>query len=186
MKFPKSASGLAAPALALAVCTSVGVTGCNSKTAPSPENYTTTLNTFFVEHPDCLLDGSIKFPLETGDPVLTRQMDALVIAQMVEAQKAPMLHITRYTLTDSGIRAGKNFCFGHRQITSIDASTKPAPANHFTETQVDYHYKIVDMAVWAKTPQVIAAFPKMAQEASGTSAGKATLALTGVGWSVPD
>ena len=164
----------------------LSLTACNSKTKATPENYMATLNAYFPDHPDCLLDGTVKFPLETGDATLTRQMDALAVAKMVEGTRAPLLHITRYTLTDSGTKAGKNFCYGQRQVTGILASTPPALANGFTETVVDYHYKIADMPVWAKTPQVLAAFPKMAQEASGTATDKATLALTGVGWSVPN
>lgn len=168
-----------------ALC-ALSVTACNSKTAATPENYIATLNTYFADHRDCLFDGSTKFPFETGEAGLTRQMDALATAQMLEAHKATIIHITRYTLTDAGTRAGKNFCYGHREVTSIDSSTKPALANRFMETQVEYHYKIADMPVWAKTPEVLAAFPKMAQEASGNTSDKATLALTGVGWSVPD
>jgi hypothetical protein len=160
--------------------------GCNTKTKATPENYIATLNAYFPEHPDCLLDGTVTFPYESSDPVMLKQMDALVAAQILESHKEPSIHVTRYTLTPTGTKAGPHLCYGHREVTSIDSSTTPALANGFQETQVVYHYKIMDMPVWAKTPEVVAAYPKMAHEASGDATDKATLALTGVGWSVPD
>lgn len=161
--------------------------GCqNAKTKPTDENYIKTLNTYFLEHADCLLDGAMTFPLETSDAAKTKQMDALVVAQILEAHREPAIKVSRYVLTPAGTKAGTHLCYGHREVTGIVSSTPPALANSFTETQVVYRYKIEEMPVWAKTPEVMAEFPKMAEEASGHATGKATLALTGVGWSVPD
>ncbi len=160
--------------------------GCNPAVKPTNANYIATLNAYFPDHKDCLLDGSIKFPFETGDATLTKQMDALAAAEIVEIHRAPIIKMTRYTLTDYGTKVGAHLCYGHREVTAILTSTTPAVANGFTETQVTYRYKIEDMPVWAKTPQVVAAYPTLAHEASGDATGKATLALTRVGWSVPD
>jgi len=166
------------------------LTGCNTKTKPTPANYTATLNAYFVEHPDCLLGGGTRFPYEVGekDPQgpSRQQMDALAAAKLVEVKREPAIHISRYTLTLEGTRLAPRFCFGYRVITSIDSSTPPAPANGFTETQVAYHYKIADVPIWAKSAEIAAAFPKFQQETSGQATDKTTLALTGVGWSVPD
>ncbi len=166
------------------------LSGCNSKIKPTPVNYTATLNAYFVEHPDCLLGGGTRFPYEAGekDPQgpSQKQMDALAAARLVDAKREPAIHISRYTLTPEGTRLAPRFCFGHRVVTSIDNSTTPAPANGFTETEVSYHYKIDDVPVWAKSDEIRAAFPKFAEETSGQATAKTTLALTGVGWSVPD
>jgi hypothetical protein len=162
------------------------LTACNSATKPTDANYIATLNAYFPDHPDCLLDGSVKFPFETGDPVLTKQMDALADARMLELHRAPVIHITRYTLTDAAAKAGPNFCYGHREVTAIVSSTPPAMENGFPETNVVYRYKVGDMPVWAKTPQVLAAFPTLAHEATGDATGKMTLALDRVSWSVPN
>jgi hypothetical protein len=43
-----------------------------------------------------------------------------------------------------------------------------------------------DVPVWAKSTEVLAAFPAMAQATSGNAADKATLAGTITGWQVPD
>ena len=161
--------------------------GCdNPKTKPTNENYIKTLNAYFLEHSDCLLDGAMTFPLETSDPVKTKQMDALARAQIVEAHSEPAIHVSRYILTAEGRRVGTHLCYGHREVTEILSSTPPAKANGFVETQVSYRYKMEDLPVWAKTPGLFEEFPAMAKEASGQATDQATLAVTGVGWSVPE
>ncbi len=162
------------------------LTACNSKTKPTPENYLATINAYYPDHSDCLLDGSITFPYETSNPEKTRQMDALVAAQIAAVSREPAIKVSRYTLTPAGARAGTHLCYGHREATAIVSSTPPALANGFTETEVVYKYKIEDLPIWAKTSEVLAAYPKMAAESTGNATDKITLALTGVGWSVPN
>ena len=159
---------------------------CNTKTKPTDANYLATVNAYFPDHPDCLLDGTVTFPYETSNPETTRQMDALVTAQIAAVSREPAIKVSRYTLTPTGTRAGTHLCYGHREATAIVSSTPPALANGFTETDIVYRYKIEDLPIWAKTPEVLAAYPKMAAEASGNAIAKITLALTGVGWSVPN
>ncbi len=43
-----------------------------------------------------------------------------------------------------------------------------------------------DVPVWAKTAEVKAAFPAMAEAISGHATSKATLAKTLTGWQVPE
>ena len=160
--------------------------GCKSKTDPTPENYLATINAYLPDHPDCLLDGSFTFPYETTNPVQTKQMDALVKAQVLDVSRELAIHVSRYTMTKAGTAAGGRLCFGFRNATSIQSSTPPVPANGFTETQVVYRYVIHDMPVWAKTPEVMDAFPKLAYEASGNATDTITLALDRISWSVPN
>jgi len=159
--------------------------GCNAKTAATPENYIATLNAYFADHPDCLL-ADVQFPYETSSPVERKQMDALAVAQMVEGHEELAIHVSRYTLTEAGKRVGPHFCFGHRQITSILSNTPVAVENGFQETHIIYQYAMADVPVWAKTPEVVAAFPKITAATSGQARARSTLALTGVGWSVPE
>jgi hypothetical protein len=159
--------------------------GCNSATKPTPENYLTTLNAWLPDHPDCLLDGSIRFPYETSDPVMTKKMDALVASQMMILTDDRNLHVKIYALTKLGTKASPNFCFGYRKATDIVSSTPPAMANGFPETQVVYKYVIRDLTSWADTPQMMAAFPVLAAETSGNATDTITLALTRISWSVP-
>ncbi len=160
--------------------------GCHSKTAATPENFITALNAHFAERPDCLMPDAPRFPFETSEPAKTRQMDALVKAQLLTVAREPAIHVSRYTPTTTGARAVPRFCYGHRVLTSIDSFTPPAQANGFPETQVTFHYEIKDIPVWAKTAEVEAAFPDMARAATEASSGKATLAKTMAGWSVPE
>ncbi|NYF78132.1 hypothetical protein [Granulicella arctica] len=160
--------------------------GCHSKTDPTPENFIVGLNAYFSDHSECLFPSAPRFPFETSDPAELKQMDALVKAQLLTVAKEPAIHVSRYITTTTGARSAPRFCYGHRFVTGIDSSTPPAKANGFTETQVTYHYELRDVPIWAKTPEVLAAFPAMEQATSGTSSGKATLAGTMVGWQVPD
>jgi hypothetical protein len=161
-------------------------TGCNTKTKPTPENFTAALNAHFLDHPDCLLPDPPRFPYETSDPVKTTQMDSLVKAQLLTVEKEISIHASRYTPTTTGARVVPRFCYGHRVVTSIDSSTPPAQANGFPETQVTYRYEMKEVPIWAKTPEVQTAFPEMAQAVSGQASAKTTLAVTITGWQVPD
>lgn len=162
------------------------LTACDSKSKATPENFITGLNAHFVDHPDCLFPTPPIFPYETTDPVMTKQMNSLVDAQLLKVTSERELHVSRYTTTDAGARVAPSFCYGHRNITTIDSFTPPTPTNGFPETQVTYHYTMQDVPVWAKSAEVLAAFPDMAHATSGTATGKATLAGTIAGWQVPD
>ena len=160
--------------------------GCvSSKSRSTAANFTAGLNKHFLEHSDCLLDN-IRFPFEAGDRKTIQQMDSLVKAQLLEKSEEMSIHVSRYTVTPAGARYAPRFCYGHREVASIDSFTPPAAANGFNETTVIYHYVMNDVPVWAKTPEVEAAFPDMAAATSGHATGKTTLAQTPVGWQVPD
>ena len=167
-------------------CTVLLLSGCNTAVKPTSENYLKTLNAYLPDHQDCLLDGTIRFPYETSDAAMTKKMDALVDVKVLESTHEPAIRISRYTLTSAGVSAGQNLCYGYREATSIVSSTPPATAGGFEETKVVYAYKLKDMPVWAKTSAVQDAFPVLAHEASGDATDKITLALTRVGWSVPN
>ncbi len=160
--------------------------GCDSKTKPTSENFITTLNTFYNEHTECLLPDAPRFPLETTDPAQIKQFNSLAKAQLLEIGKETGLKSSRYTLTTAGARYAPHFCYGHRNVTAIDSSTPPAPENGFPTTHVTYHYTIADVPIWAKTPEVQAAFPAMAKAIGTESSAQATLAKTIAGWTVPN
>ena len=159
---------------------------CNSKSKATPENFITGLNAHFAAQPECLFLNPPIFPYETTDPVMTKQLNALVAAQLLTVAVERDIHASRYTTTDAGARVAPRFCYGNRNITTIDSFTPPTPTNGFPETQVTYHYTMQDVPVWAKSTEVLAAFPAMAQATSGNAADKATLAGTITGWQVPD
>jgi hypothetical protein len=159
---------------------------CNSQSSATPKNFITGLNAHFVDHPDCLFPDAPTFPFETTDPAKTAQMNTLVDAKLLTVAVEHDIHVSRYTPTDAGARVAPRFCYGHRVISTIDSFTPPAQANGFPETQVNYHYTITDIPVWAKSDAMRAAFPAMALATSGTATDHATLAGTMAGWQVPD
>ena len=172
---------------ALLLAATLTTTGCNSKTAANPQNLITGLNAHFLDHPECLFPESPRFPYETTDPIKTKQMNTLVKSLLLDVSFEYAVHTSRYTPTTTGARYAPRFCYGHRTITGIDSFTPPAKgASGFPETQVTYHYKMEDIPVWAKSPDVQAAFPEMAAKTSGEATDKATLAQTLAGWQVPD
>ena len=162
------------------------VTGCNSKTKATPENFITGLNASFSTHNECLFPDPPRFPVGTSDKNETKQFDSLVIAQLLSVAHEPAIHVSRYTVTTTGTRFAPRFCYGHRAVTAIDSFTLPAKANGFPETHVTYRYTLQDVPVWAKTPEVQTAFPAMARATAGESTAQATLAGTLAGWQVPE
>lgn len=159
--------------------------GCDTKSAATPVNYLKGLNAYLAERPECLLpDG--RFPLETSDPAEIKRMETLVVSQLLTVSRENAIKVSRYVPTDLGAKVAPHFCYGHREATAIDVSTPPAVAGGFNETQVQYHYVMRDVPVWAKSAAVKEAFPAMAEKISGTASDKATLAQTRVGWQVPD
>ncbi len=182
MKILPRKSALTITALALAVLAS----GCNSgKSAPTPANFTLAINNHFLDHPDCLFSDT-RFPFETSDPGKTKQMDSLVKSLLLDKSVESSIHVSRYTVTPTGTRYAPHFCYGHRQVTSIDGFTPIAVNEGFKETTVTYSYTMKEIPVWALSHDVQAAFPDMARATSSQVTAKATLAQTTVGWQIPD
>jgi len=165
--------------------------GCNTAAKPTKENFQTALNAYYSAHDECLYRHSLHFPYEVNtqsDPDHERlRLDALAKAQMLSSEEEKAIKAIRYTMTPAGTRATGRFCYGHREVTSIDDFTPPAKAaNGFPETLVSYHYVIKDAPVWAQDDDVKKAFPKMASDLAGQGQDKATLAQTMAGWQVPE
>jgi hypothetical protein len=173
--------------LALAVLFACSLaSGCNTgKSAPTPTNFTHAINNHFLDHTDCLFSDT-RFPFETGDPVKTKQMDSLAKALLLDKSYEASVRVSRYTITPAGARFAPRFCYGHREVTSIDSFTPLAVNNGFKETTVTYSYTMKEVPVWAISPDVQAAFPDMARATSSQLTAKATLAQTAAGWQVPD
>jgi hypothetical protein len=170
----------------IAVAALAFISGCDSgKSAPTPANFTLAVNNHFLDHLDCLF-SDIRFPYETTDPEKTRQMDSLVKANLLDKSVETSIHVSRYTITSTGTRFAPHFCYGHREVTSIDSSTPLTVNEGFKETTVTYSYTMKEVPVWALSHDVQVAFPDMARATSSQVTAKATLAQTPVGWQIPD
>jgi len=175
-------------AAAAALAALVG--GCSSASKPTPKNFETALNAYYQEHSDCLFPQGHTFPFEVAPGPEAKkdkmQMDALTDAGMLQRTEEPAMHVEHYTVAVAGNRFAPRFCYGHREITSIDSFTPPGPHNGFTETTVSYHYTMHDVPVWAQTDAVQAAFPQLAAALGSSPTGQTTLATVGAGWQVPE
>lgn len=165
--------------------------GCNTETKPTKENFTKALNAYYLAHDECLFRHSLRFPYEVStqnDANHERPgLEALANAQMLSRQEDKSIKAVRYSMTPAGTRATGRFCYGHREVASIDDFTPPAKAaSGFPETLVTYHYIIKDVPVWAHDDDVKKAFPKMSTDLAGQAQDKATLAQTLAGWQVPE
>jgi hypothetical protein len=171
---------------ATAVVLVVLATSCNTgKSAPTPANFKLAINNHFLDHPDCLFSDT-RFPFETSDSAKTKQMDTLVKSLLLDRSVESSIHVSRYTVAPAGTRYAPRFCFGHREVTSIDSFTPIAINDGFKETTVTYSYTMKEVPVWAISHDVQTAFPEMARATTGQVTAKATLAQTPVGWQIPD
>jgi hypothetical protein len=160
--------------------------GCNNgKSAPTPDNFTHAINNHYLDHADCLFSDT-RFPFETSDAATTKQMDSLVKSLLLDKSVESSIHVSRYTVTTTGARYAPHFCYGHREVTSIDSFTPLAVVDGFKETTVAYSYTMKEIPVWARSHDVQAVFPDMARVTTGQATAKATLAQTPVGWQIPD
>jgi hypothetical protein len=160
--------------------------GCNSgKSAPTPDNFSHAINNHYLDHADCLF-ANTRFPFETSDPATTKQMDSLVKSLLLDKSVESSIHVSRYTVTPTGTRYAPHFCYGHREVASIDSFTPLTVVDGFKETTVSYSYTMKEVPIWARSHDVQAAFPEMARVTTGQTTATATLAQTSASWQIPD
>ena len=78
-------------------------------------------------------------------------------------------------------------CYGQKTVDAIIKWTEPVTAGASSQIEVTYTYKIVNLAGWAKRPDVQRAFPIIQANLTGASKTSeiAGLQLTSKGWEVP-
>jgi hypothetical protein len=165
--------------------------GCEGFKAANPKNFTLALNAYYGHNDDCLFPSAIRFPYEAStaggdtDP-RKKGLDALAVAGLLKSLEDKDIHVKRYEVTPYGSHVPPRFCYGHRVVTSIDSFTPPAVVNGQQTSQVNYHYKMMDVPGWADSDQIRAAFPAFAKSTSGNAQDHATLVLTANGWRMPE
>lgn len=167
------------------------VSGCGDKREISKENFAQVLQQDYTANEDCLFSKPVQYPYEiaASDALLAkmrRQMDALTAAGLLNDAVSTRGHDTvhRYELTATGrqVAGGGRFCYGRRQVTSVDKFTPPTEFHGNRFTRVDYHFVEKDSAAWAKVHEVQNAFPVVAKTLAEQPVDEATLVLTGDGW----
>ena len=118
----------------------------------------------------------------------------LLIREYVEMKQSRVsfTQLNKYGLSDKGHSAwvadpnhpdSGNFCFGHFNVTAIDKAAPNDPSNP-TQYTVNYEYEVEGIPEWARTPESMRAFRKIA---AGTSIQSATTVLVKSpdgGWAV--
>jgi hypothetical protein len=176
--------------------------GCSSKKDATKANFKTAIGNYYNAHPECVWSSPVKFPVEAdpnkGDQ--TAGYDALTDAGLLtrtSAQKKVLIfgskQVNDYDLSDKGRSTWTpdstqpgygNFCYGHREVTSVDNFVTSGDSSGQSTVNVDYHYTVSGVASWANSTEMKTAFPTIQAEQSGTKVDKATLVLTDDGWQV--
>lgn len=172
----------------LLVCATVALAGCSSQLVPTNAKLEKGLNDYFQTHPQCLFPSDRTFPYEvapgTNEKADKKQMDAMKAAGLVTELDDFETHVARYSLTAIGQRYAPRFCYGYRQVSSVDGFTAPVKDGNVVETTATYHATLTNVPVWAKTDELMKAFPQMGADISGPQPGQMVLATAGVGWQV--
>ncbi len=174
-------------------------TGCNQG-QNNDLNYKTAINDHYKAFPVCIWSESKKFPVQaaTSDDAKTEGYDALTQAGLLNrttAEKKVLIiaskQVNNYDLSDTGRTSWTpdssqpgygNFCYGNREVTSIDNSTVGTNGSGAKTVDVAYHYKIANVANWANSPGMKTAYPSIDTALSSNPADRATLVMTGDRW----
>ena len=174
--------------------------GCNKK-APNKENFRTAIGNYYNAHPVCIWSSPVQFPV-TVDPKddSARGYDALTQAGLLNRQAQQKKEfifsskqVNAYDLSSKGRSAwtpdpnqpgSGNFCFGHRNVTQINNYTTSKDNSNDEIANVTYTYSVGDIADWAKSTEMMTAFPTIQADMNGTKVDQATLINSNDGWQV--
>jgi hypothetical protein len=175
----------------LAAAGAVLAAGCGDSRVASKANLAYALNHDYQANQDCLFAKPMPFPYEVAlnDKLLgetRKRLDALSEAGLLEREQSEVAGntVNRYVLTAAGSRTeGKGrFCYGRREVTSVEKFTQPGDYQGMPLTKVEYHFQLKNAPSWARQDEVRSAFPSVAKATSEQPVDDATLVLTHDGW----
>ena len=173
--------------------------GCNNG-SNTDMSYKAAINDHFKAYPSCLWSEAKKFPVQaaTSDDAKTEGYDALTqegLLTRTTAEKKVLIiaskQVNNYDLSDKGRTSWTpdssqpgygNFCYGNREVTSIDNSTLGTNSQGAKTVTVAYHYKIANVASWANSAEMKTAYPGMASALATNPSDTTTLVMTGDHW----
>jgi hypothetical protein len=173
-------------------------TACNNG-SETDMSYKAAINDHFKALPVCIWSQPKKFPVQaaTSDDAKTEGYDALTqegLLTRTTAEKKVLIvaskQVNNYDLSEKGRTSWTpdsqpgygNFCYGHREVTSVDNSTLSTNSEGAKTVAVSYHYEIVNVADWANSPQMKTAYPGLASSLGSNPSDNATLVMTGDHW----
>ena len=188
--------------MGLAVCGAVLIAaGCRKTNMVDKSTFKSAINDHYNATQECVWSSPVKFPAQadTSNEDQTKGFDALTDAGLLvrsSAEKKRFLigskQVNNYDLSDKGRSSWTadqtqpgygNFCFGHREVTTVDSFT-PVDNPDATRYSVTYHYDVASVPDWANSTEMKTAFPKVATDTSGQQTATATLMKTSNGWQV--
>lgn len=173
---------------------------CKSNTLDKSA-FKSALNDYYSSRRTCVWNTPMKFPAQadTSNDEQTKGFDALTDAGLLTraaAEKKRFLigskQVNNYDLSDKGRGSWTpdetqpgygNFCFGHREVTSIDSYT-PSDNPEATQYSVVFHHAVTGLPDWANSTEMKTAFPRLAADTSGQAVSTATLVKSNNGWQV--
>jgi hypothetical protein len=177
------------------------VAGCRKTNFVDKAAFKSAINNYYSTRQDCVWSSPVKFPVQadTSNYEQTKGYDALTDAGFLVRQAAEKKRfligskqVNNYDLSGKGRSSWMadqtqpgfgNFCFGHREVTTIDGFT-PADVSDATQYSVSYHYDVASVPAWASTVEMKTAFPKLAIDTSGQQTAVASLVKSNSGWQV--
>lgn len=185
--------------LALALTGAALLSGGCKKNTVDKDAFKSALNKYLSTQQECLWTAPLKLPAQAdaSNDDQTKGFDALTDAGLLTrkaVEKKRFLigskQANDYDLSDQGRAAWTadpsqpgygNFCYGHREVSSIDSYSPEA--DNATQYTVNYHYQLSTLPPWANSAEMKAAFPKLTA-ASSPQPGTATLVKSNDGWLV--
>jgi len=184
--------------IALALILSVSA-GCNNG-GNSDSNYKAAINDHFKAFPACIWSQPKKFPVQaaTSDDAKTEGYDALTqegLLTRTTGEKKVLIvaskQVNNYDLSEKGRTSWTpdssqpgygNFCYGNREVTSIDNSTLGTNGSGAKTVDVTYHYQVANVTSWANSEEMKTAYPRMASALGSNASDNAALVMTGDHW----
>lgn len=176
--------------------------GCHGKQDAAPPNFKAAINDYSGTHQECVWSNSVKFPVQVdaNKDSQTRGFDALTDAGLLTrkaAEKKRFLigskQVTNYDVSEKGRSAWTvdpsqpgygNFCYGHRDVASVDSFTTATNASGAHTAIVNYHYTLAGVPDWARAGETQSAFPAVQTALAGPQPATVSLVQTTNGWQV--
>jgi hypothetical protein len=172
--------------------------GCKKQVDVS--GFTSAIDKSYAGHHDCIWHDPIKLPaqIDISKDEKIRDFNALTDAgllireQEIKRSLRGSQQMNKFELSDKGHAAWipdpnqpgyGNFCFGHFNVTAIESAIPNDPSNP-TRYTVRYQYEVEGVPDWARTPESMRTFPKIAADTSIRSATATLVKSDDGGWVV--
>jgi hypothetical protein len=174
--------------------------GCD-KSKPDTTTFKTAINNNYAAHPRCVWSSSVKLPAQAdaSNDEQTKGFDSLTDAGLLtrtpQEKKRFLIgskQVNDYDVSDKGRTVWTpdqsqpgygNFCYGTREVTSIDNVTLGTNQSGANTATVSYHYSIT-LPDWVKTQETQIAFPNVQADISTPASATTALVQTQNGWQV--